>query len=175
MTEHSSGTPGKKAGKLMIIGAWLLAIAFLTLYFRNIEDEQRNPNQQVASSSGIGFTEISLSQNKQGHYLANGRINGEPVTFLLDTGATLVAIPYAMREKLRLAKGMAVPTQTANGTSTSYLTRIDSLELGDIKLTDVPAGLATGLQGNEILLGMSFLAELELIQRGDRLTIRQYH
>lgn len=174
MTEQPP-PPGKKAGKLMIVGAWLMAIAFLTLYFRNIEDKQQNPNQQVLSTSGVGFTEVLLSQNRQGHYLANGKINGEPVTFLLDTGATLVAIPYEMRERLGLTRGMAVPTQTANGTSTSYLTRIDSLELGDIKLNDVPAGLATGLQGDEILLGMSFLAELELIQRGDSLTIRQYH
>jgi aspartyl protease family protein len=159
----------------MIIGAWLLVIAFMTLYFRNMEDRERNPNQRLTSIQGTGFTEISLSQNRQGHYLANGKINGEPVTFLLDTGATLVAIPYSMRERLGLRKGMAVPTNTANGTSTSYLTRIDLLELGDISLSDVPAGLATGLQGNEILLGMSFLADLELVQRGDSLTIRQYH
>ena len=87
----------------------------------------------------------------------------------------MVAVPYHLKDSLNLKPGMAVATKTANGVSTSYTTSIDELRLGDIRVNHVRAGLASGLQGNEILLGMSFLADLELIQRGDTLVIRQYN
>lgn len=166
--------PGQKLGKGMLIVAWLGVMALLTLYFSGVEENRNNPNREVTSASGDGYREIVLKRNAKGHYIANGEINGEPVTFLLDTGATLVAVPYHLMDRLGLEKGMAVPTHTANGVSTSYMTTIDWLTLGSIEMENVRAGLAAGLKGNEILLGMSFLSHLELVQRGDNLIIRQY-
>lgn len=169
------GLPGQRLGKGMLIAVWLGVMALLTLYFSNVEEDRNNPNREFASASSEGYREITLKRNSRGHYIANGEINGEPVTFLLDTGATLVAVPYHLMDRLGLEKGMAVPTQTANGVSTSYMTTVEWLKLGDIEMENVRAGLAAGLKGNEILLGMSFLSHLELIQRGDSLIIRQYH
>jgi aspartyl protease family protein len=167
--------PGQKLGKGMIIAAWLGVMALLTYYFSGVEEDRYNPNREFASTSGAGFSEVILKRNRQEHYVASGEINGKKVTFLLDTGATVVAVPYHLKDSLGLNPGMAVATKTANGTSTSYTTSIDELTLGDIRVNNVRAGLATGLKGDEILLGMSFLSDLELTQRGDTLVIRQYH
>jgi len=166
--------PGRRLGKGMLVAAWLGIIVLLTYYFSGVEDDRYNPNRDLSSIAGNGYTELTLRRNAQGHYVAPGQINGKPVTFLLDTGATMVAVPYHMADQLGLRKGRAVPIKTANGTSKSYLTTIEELRLGEIVAMQVRGGLAVGLTGNEILLGMSVLADLEIIQRGNSLIIRQY-
>lgn len=62
-------------------------------FFGQWEDSQRNPNAQVQSTHGEGFIEVRLLGNGQGHFVMDGAINGQVVHFMLDTGATDVAIP----------------------------------------------------------------------------------
>ncbi|MCH6565438.1 MAG: retroviral-like aspartic protease family protein, partial [Proteobacteria bacterium] len=71
--------------------------------------------------------------------------------------------------------GPAFKVSTANGIATAYMTRLDELKLGEILLTDVKASLNPGLPDDQILLGMNVLKNMELVQRGDSLIIRQYH
>ena len=92
----STPTPGRTAGKAMWIVAWLLGLFLATRFFAQWQDTQRNPNQQPDSAVGSAYTEVRLASNGQGHFLASGLINGEAVEFLLDTGATDVAIPAAL-------------------------------------------------------------------------------
>lgn len=165
--------PAQRLGKGMMYAAWLVALGLLTWSFQGWLDEQDNPNRRVESSvSGEGI-EVVLQRNRQGHYQAMGEINGERVEFLLDTGATTVAVPMRLAERLSLAHGPAVTITTANGTATAYLTRLDEVRLGDITLHDVAATITPGMSGNEVLLGMSFLKQLEFSQRGESLTLRQ--
>ena len=118
--------------------------------------------------------EVALKRNRLGHYVTAGTINGEPVVFLLDTGATGVAVPAELANRLRLRRGRAMVTNTANGPSRSYQTRLNEVGIGDIRLNNVQATIAPGLQMREVLLGMSFLKYIEFTQRGDTLTLRQY-
>ena len=111
-------TPGRTAGKAMWIVAWLLGLWLATRFFAQWQDTQRNPNQQPESAVGSAYTEVRLASNGQGHFLASGLINGEAVEFLLDTGATDVAIPAALAERLGLARGAPISLHTANGIST---------------------------------------------------------
>ena len=115
-----------------------------------------------------------LDRNRAGHYVANGFINGSSVTFLLDTGATDVAVPETLASSLGLKKGLPFVSQTANGTVTSWRTRLDEVRIGTIVLTDVRASILPSMTGMDVLLGMSFLKQLELVQRGETLTLRQY-
>ena len=163
-----------RLGRHMMIAAWIIAIILLSLFFSDILDKQWNPNQNIQSSiSDQGLREIRLKRNKQGHYLARGRINGQPVTFLLDTGATLVSIPEDIARRLSLKAGGRSYASTANGIIETYSTRLDSIGIGNIELYDIAAQINPHMNTNEILLGMSFLKRLELIQRGNILTIRQ--
>jgi aspartyl protease family protein len=144
----------------------------LTLVFDEQLAEQFNPNSQPISSQTAGAIEVRLKQNRGGHYMATGGINGESVLFLLDTGATQVSVPMHLAEQLGLQKGRGSWVQTANGRVQVAQTRIASLTIGDIELTDVAAHLNPGMQDNKILLGMSALKQLEFTQRGEWLSLR---
>lgn len=152
--------------------AWGLAIAMLVWFFEDKLQQQFNPNAQVTSRINNGKVTVRLEQNRMGHYVARGEVNGKPVTFLLDTGATLVAVPESLAQKLGLRKGRQGISQTANGRAITYRTEIDRLELGEIELVNVAASITPGMDGDVILLGMSALKEFELIQKGDTLTLR---
>ena len=124
-------------------------------------------------SHSNGVVEIRLQRNRGGQYVADGFINNKPVTFLVDTGASDVAIPIGVADKLNVNKGRQVLYNTANGTTVGYQTHLKKVQLGEIVIQDVRGGINPNMQGDFILLGMSFLKNLEFAQRGDTLTIRQ--
>ncbi|MFT4766970.1 MAG: aspartyl protease family protein [Glaciecola sp.] len=165
----------RRMGRTMQVFAWLAVMALLMLYFGDVLDRQRNPNRSVDTAvTAEGVREVELRRNRMGHYVSAGTINGEDVVFLLDTGATGVAIPAALAERLSLPRGRAILTNTANGSTRSYLTRLQEVAVGDIRLQNVEASITPGLQMQEVLLGMSFLKYIEFTQRGSTLTLRQY-
>ena len=84
-----------------------------------------------------------------------------------------MSIPASVAEGLKLEQGIGVTLSTANGLSEGYRTRIDRLQLGDIVLRDVRALVAPGLEGKQVLLGMSALNKLEFTQRGGTMLLRQ--
>ena len=162
-----------RLGKGMTYAAWLLVLGLLTFGFNDWLDTQRNPNRSVHSAVVDGGTQIVLERNRYGHYNVSGRINDQPVEFMLDTGATLVAIPAKLADRLGLVRGAPTQVKTANGTAIAYATRLASVRLGDIELRDVRAHISPGMDGDEVLLGMSVLKKLEFSQRGTSLTLRQ--
>jgi aspartyl protease family protein len=164
---------GKRAGKVLMILAWAAGLFLATRFFGDWEDKQQNPNTVVNSQHRDGYIEVQLVGNRQGHFVSSGQINGRAVQFLIDTGATDVAVPGALAQSLGLRRGMPVMVSTANGNSQGFRTTLDRLQLGDIVLHDVRALVAPGLQGNEVLLGMSAMKQLEFTQRGGTLLLRQ--
>lgn len=164
---------GRTIGQGMLIVCFALGLAALTLFFDGRLESQLNPNRRPQHSEGAdGAREVVLRRNRQGHYVSGGEINGVPVTFLLDTGATDVAIPAEVARKARLARGPAGRASTANGTVTVWSTEVDELVLGNIVLNDVAASITPSMEGDTILLGMSALRRVEFSQRGASLTLR---
>jgi len=165
----------KRMGLTMQALAWLTFLALGVFFFSDLLDQQYNPNQDLQTNhTAAGAREVVLQRNKFGHYVTSGQINGQPVTFMLDTGATGVAIPDSVAQRLGIRRGQAFPTQTANGVATSYAARLDRVSVGKIQLENVRAGITPGLQTEQVLLGMSFLKHIEFTQRGDTLILRQY-
>lgn len=163
----------KKTGGWMIFIAWIAFLAFLAYSFNHLIKNQSNPNQSVTTAYIEGSKQVTLTRNKYGHYVATGKINGQPVVFLLDTGATDVAISARLAKKLGLKQGRSFRVRTANGITTAYRTTLDSVTLGEIQLNDVPASILSNAADDQVLLGMSFLKHMGLIQQGNQLTIRQ--
>ena len=162
-----------RAGRWMISLAWIFALLLLTYLFSNALEHKRNPNRNVETSY-IGETkQVVLKSSTHGHYVASGQINQLPVVFLVDTGASFVSVPAGLAKKLGLKKGTLMWAQTANGQVSTYATVIDKISLGDISLTNVSASINPHMSGNEVLLGMSFLRQLEVIHKDGELTIRQ--
>lgn len=167
--------PGtRKLGAGMIGLAWILFLGLLTAWFSGWLDHQENPNQRVTGTvDPAGQRQVVLQQNRGGHYVATGHINGHAVRFLLDTGATTVSVPSTLAERLGLVPGAPAAVSTANGVITTYATRIDEVALGNIRVNDVRAHINPHMPGEDVLLGMSFLRHVEFTQRGDQLTLRQ--
>ncbi|XOV81365.1 MAG: TIGR02281 family clan AA aspartic protease [Aestuariibacter sp.] len=159
-------------GKGMFIAAWLIALGLLSVVFDEQLMQQFNPNQQPESRTVSNRTEVILKRNRQGHYVTSGVINGKNVIFLVDTGATDVSVPAHLAEDLNLPQGRPLRSRTANGTVTVYDTNIEYLAIAELMLQDVDGNINPGMQGNEILLGMSVLKQLEFTQRGDTLILR---
>ncbi len=159
----------------MTYAAWALGLLLLTGLFQGVLDQRENPNQDPQSRiSAQGVREVTLHQNPAGHYVADGRINGETVTFLLDTGATDVALSQSLAERLGLEPLAYGESQTAAGRVPTWVTRLDRVALGEIALSNVRATVVPAMEGEGVLLGMSFLRKLELTQRNNVLILRQH-
>ena len=157
----------------MMVAAWLIFLALLFGVFDHLDSQRNNPNQNIVTTIDGATKEIVLVRNAHSHYVTNGLINDVGVVFLLDTGATEIAIPEGLAKKIGLLKGRRYTVKTANGNTNAYRTRLDSASIGDISRYDLNATILTNMQGNEVLLGMNFLKHFEIIQKGKTLTIRQ--
>jgi aspartyl protease family protein len=165
--------PTNKMAKTFVWIAWIIGLALLVFIFQDALDKQYNPNSQPEIRlSSDGKAEVILNQNRQGHYVAQGTIDGSSVTFLLDTGATQVSIPAHIAEGLGLFAQGSYRVQTANGSVTVYKTEIGQLSLGNIFLYNVAAHINPAMKSDEILLGMSALKRVDFQQTGKQLILR---
>ena len=164
----------RKLGMMFTAAAWVLGFLLIVLAFSKILDLQGNPNRSVSTLDTGEFREIVLTRSRNGHYVFDGEINRRRVTFLVDTGATMTAIPAGMQSELGLEAGPAMTVSTAGGNTTARLTRLEQVAIGDIELFEVDATLISGMALDEVLLGMNVLKHFELVQRKDQLIIRQY-
>ena len=116
--------------------------------------------------------QVTLAADRHGHFVTDGAVNGNPVRFLVDTGATSIALPGrdAVRLGLDYRKGARGMTQTANGPVAVYRVSLDRVRLGGIELQAVEAVVIE--QGLDIaLLGMSFLNRVEMKREGQTMTL----
>lgn len=155
----------------MTIVFWLLVLGSLTLLFNGFIDNRDNPNAQLSTVEG-GDGEVVLKSNRHGHYIAPGLINDKSATFLLDTGATDVSVPEGLADKAGLKPGRQIMVGTANGVVAVHHTTIDSLQLGGITMQNVRANINPHMPEDMVLLGMSFMRDLEMNQRDGTLTLR---
>jgi len=153
----------------MLVIGWLIIIGIVFWVFHGWGERQSNPNRVLVTAP---TGEVVLQRNRAGHYVADGEVNGERVTFLLDTGATQVALSTSLARELRLERGPSVTLQTAAGPVQGYMVRLDSVRLAGIEMRDVGALVSDGLEPGLVLLGMNFLKRLEMIQRGDQLILK---
>ncbi len=130
--------------------------------------------KQGSKVTNISPSHLIIDGNSSGHYLIAGTINGFQVNYLLDTGATDVVIPESLALNANLTKGPAIRVRTANGSITTYLTRIESMTIGSIQLENIRAIINPKMTSkDEILLGMSALKKLEMRQIEGKLHLIQ--
>ncbi|AFJ03583.1 clan AA aspartic protease, TIGR02281 family [Methylophaga frappieri] len=149
---------------------WLLLMASLTLFFNGFIDRQDNPNRHL--NNATPQSQVVLERNRAGHYVAPGKINGHDVTFLLDTGATHISIPAGVARAAGLVAGRAVRVNTANGIITVHQTRLQTVQLGGIVLSEISANINAHMSDEIVLLGMSFMRHLDMTQRDGMLTLK---
>ena len=151
--------------------AWAAVIGLvvgLTAFFQALTQRSDGIIQAVNED---GRAMVVLRRARNGHYLAEGKINGLPLVFLIDTGATDVAIGERTARAMGLEFGPRIQIITAAGPARAWATRLDRVSLGGLELRNVRAIITPGL-GGEVLLGMSFLKHFSLHQEGENLTIQ---
>ena len=131
----------------------------------------------TAASGGSNAGQVTLSVGAGGHFWATGAINGAAVRFLIDTGATSVALSSetARRLGVNYAGGQRVPVRTASAAISGHRIMLDTVRVGEITLNNVEALVLEGRYPEDALLGMSFLGRTQMRRDGDTLTlVRRY-
>ncbi|MHC8441699.1 MAG: retropepsin-like aspartic protease family protein [Candidatus Eutrophobiaceae bacterium] len=163
----------RTTGMKMTFIASAALLGLLAWLFHNYFETQERPNQDPLTRTSNGHAEVILKSNRYGHYIATVQINGMDVDALMDTGATLIAIPGKLAQRLGLQAGSTFTAMTAAGETLSYATKLDSIRIGNITQYNVRASILPEMPGNEILLGMNFLKHLRFTHEGNFLILRE--
>ena len=120
-------------------------------------------------------SELRIASAQGGHYFINGNINGLPVNFMVDTGATSIAMNYLEAERLGIdyRAGEPISVSTANGIAKAYVVMLGRVSVGDIELNQVEAAVSTSRSPDVILLGNSFLGRLDMTIAEGVLVLRE--
>ena len=131
--------------------------------------------QSFAGGAAMGERpNVSLTADARGHFAAAGSLNGYPVSFLVDTGATTIAIGAAEARRIGLdyKAGQAVGVATAAGVVPAWRVTFNTVKVGGITVNQVD-GMVVESGLDMPLLGMSFLNRMEMKRDGQTMTLTQ--
>jgi aspartyl protease family protein len=156
-----------QAGRVMFIIAWFFIFVLMFLFFYYYSSGKESSYQM---KQGV----LTIKADENGHYYIDGSINTHPVKFMIDTGASSVAIPKKLAKQMNLSGRYEVSIQTANGEVTGSLTRLNQLSFAEFKLNDVKAVIIPGSGSDDeiVLLGMNVLSKFNLTQKNKQLIIQ---
>jgi aspartyl protease family protein len=137
---------------------------------RKIDDD--TPPSTVDVSKAPNSETISLMADSRGQFFTNGLINGVAMRFVVDTGATFVALGAAdaRRAGINFRQGQPAISTTANGQMRSWLITLSSVTLGGVTLRNVGASVSES--DHPVLLGMSFLKRMSVNVDGQIMTLK---
>ena len=126
-----------------------------------------------AASEG-GGSKIVLTAGSGGHFMTQGSINGTSVRFVVDTGATHVALSQADAERIGIdfRKGQRSVGQTANGQIVAHRVTLDVVRIGDVQVYNVEAAVLPAPM-EQILLGNSFLMRFQMKRENEQMTLEK--
>ncbi|WAJ30594.1 retropepsin-like aspartic protease family protein [Antarcticirhabdus aurantiaca] len=114
--------------------------------------------------AGSGGTQYRVVRSGDDHFHVEGSIDGRPVTFVVDTGASMIALDTVTAERLGIdtaGLNYRADIMTANGVAKAAMVKLDEVRIGGIERRNVQAAITEGrLLGGTVLLGMSFLNTL---------------
>jgi aspartyl protease family protein len=132
-----------------------------------------------ASVGGSGGSQargskIVLSASSGGHFLTQGSINGHAVQFMVDTGATSVAMGLADAKRMGInyLAGQMGMSSTANGDVAIWRVKLNSVRIGDVEVFNVDASVLPGGMSH-ILLGNSFLGRFQMTRENDTMVLER--
>ncbi len=129
-----------------------------------------------ASYQQVAKQEFRILSDGRGAYFTDGLINGQPVRFLVDTGATTVALSARHARKLGIdyvAQGKPTQVGTASGQASGYVVKLRSLKVGGVQLADLRAVVMDGDSPRHALLGMNVLEQFDMDKRENMLILRR--
>jgi len=109
-------------------------------------------------------TEVRIASGQGGHHYTKGLINGLPVDFVVDTGASIIAMNHFVAERLGIdyRGGTPITVSTANGTAKAFMVTLSSVSVGNIIVHQVEAAVSTTDSPTVVLLGNTYLSKVDL-------------
>jgi aspartyl protease family protein len=147
-----------------ILVFWLVVMGFVYLGMNHYMNN-RNP---IVFANGA----LTIKKERDGHFRIPGAINGQPVIFLIDTGATIVSISDETAHLSKLASGEPAQFETAAGSRSGFIVSGVTVQAGPLSVSNIRVG--TGLKmsaTNEALLGQNFLSKFKMSMSKDSLTL----
>lgn len=161
---HSVVSRGNKWAPLGIVLFWLAIMAALYFGFKQYEKPK-----MVISTNG----DVVIQRARDGHFYVAGHVNGKPVKFLVDTGASLVGVSEQFAQRNGLVGGEPTTFNTANGQLRGRIVGNVPITVGAIAVSGIRVGV--GLEGHEVndaLLGQNFLSKFDVLLREDSMILR---
>lgn len=172
-TEWTPARTGKTAalpaslkwGPAAIVIFWMavmgLLYAVMTHYLK--------PTPVSVSATG----DLVIPRARDGHFYAAGRVNGKPVNFMVDTGASLVTVSENFAHAAEISMGIPTVFKTANGDLPGRIVTGIPVTLGPISVSGVRIGVGlVGGNDNDALLGQSFLSRFEIVISKEKMVLR---
>lgn len=154
---------------LALLAFWILVGTLLWAGFRWHEARQRADLTAYTATSG----ELVIPRSRDGHFYVSGEVNHEPVHFLVDTGATSVAVTEQLAKAARLPKGQPIILTTASGNTKGRLIRNVPIKVGPLAHNDTTVTVGLRAEHADIaLLGQSFLRHFDVRITAEQMTLK---
>lgn len=173
---------GEAFRNLAIWALIILGLVTAYLYRNDVQDVASRvtaglvPGRAATTVDENGFNTVVLYKARNGHYQAETTIDGTPISMMVDTGASSIALSFDDAERAGLnPQGLdfSATVMTANGPARTAYVTLAEVSIGGIKRTNIRAGIAERGKLEQSLLGMSFLETLSLVSfAGDELKLR---
>jgi len=165
--------PGEKLGQVRLVSVQG-GEAIVEVDGKRASLRMDQPVSVGGGGGGANGSRIVLPAGSGGHFTTLGAINGRSVTFLLDTGATTVALSAAdaIRIGLDYKKGAPIQISTANGVAAGYRLKLNSVRVGDVEVYEVDA-VVSEQPMPFVLLGNSFINRFSMQREGDQMVLQK--
>ncbi len=159
-------TPGLKWGPLAIVVFWLVIMAAVYGGIKMV----MKPREITVSMAG----DMTIPRARDGHFYAPGTIGGQPVIFLVDTGASYVTVSQAFADHAGIRGGSPTRFHTANGVIEGRIVSDVPVSLGPASVSGVKVAVGmNGIARDQALLGQSFLSKFQITLSGNEMVLRR--
>jgi len=130
----------------------------------------------IAGFASLGKGNVTLYPDRGGHFFVDGLVNGANIRFMVDTGATVVAMSSAVANRIGIdyrKHGRPGMASTPAGYVSTYNITLGTVQVGGITLHNVAGSVIEGSHPREALLGMSFLGHLDMKRDGEKMELSE--
>jgi aspartyl protease family protein len=142
-----------------------------------VASSQSRTNVMSDASPTPGRRSHTIGRDSRGHYSTDGRVDGRRLDFMVDTGASVIALTESSAARVGIRPSRSdynAPVSTANGVVKAARARLDSVDIGGLEVRDVDAMVLPDGVLSENLLGLSYLSRLRRFEfAGGKLVLEQ--
>lgn len=161
----STGPEASRRTTWTLVAIWIGVMVAIYL----VTEVYRKPNEGKVMAHGV----LEIPRDRDGHFRVAGSVNGVPVQFMVDTGASLISITDAVAERANLGEGVPISFQTANGVRQGSMSRAERIEVGPLAVNDLRVGTGyTGESARDALLGQNFLRYFDVSISGNSMVLK---